>query len=434
MNPIKHLIILTMENRSFDHYLGSLTLEGRADVDGLPTPLPQVPNQNGQAVTAWNIDGISPRYGDPPHSWDAAHADFHDGANDGFVIQYQLANPAPANPAIPMGFYTRATLPALYALADEFTICDRWFCSLLSSTWPNRKYLLSGRRDDDRDTSSLPPPLPGFGTTPFLNFLEDQPDPDTPGGRLTWKCYYTDLPFLAFWYKFAAFHFSNFARVVDFVSDCREDRLPTVSVIDPAFTVGDDHPPHDPQLGQKFIGLVVDALTNSESWASSALLILYDENGGFYDHVPPPPAATGDSPLGFRVPALVISPYVRKGFACKTAFDHTSVMKSIAQRWDVTFGPEFGDRWRQASSIWDDCFDFSQPPRPQGIYTGAPLQDLNWGADVYARLTQPRNLLEGLLEHVFLLPELKALDRRSSVFDTLWALEQQVVALKRMSR
>lgn len=432
MNEIKHLIVLTMENRSFDHYLGSLMLEGRTDVEGLPTPLPVLKDGAGNDVPCWNMDGTPPGYPDPPHEWDASHADYNGGANDGFVAQYQAANPS-ANPAIPVGYYTRATLPVLYALADEFTVCDHWFCSVLSSTWPNRKYLLSGRRDGDQNTGNLPPPFPGFGTTPFVNFLEDWPDPDAPGGGLTWKCYYADLPFLAFWYRFAAFHLSRFTHVVNFVRDCREDRLPAVSIIDPPFTLADDHPGHDPRLGQKFLGLIVDALTNSESWASSALVILYDENGGFFDHVPPPAAAAGDSPLGFRVPALVVSPYARKRFACKTVFDHTSVMKSVSVRWQVPFGPEFGPRWGQANAVWDDCFDFTQPPRPQGTYTGAPPRDLNWGTNVHDRLTSPRHRLEGVLDHIFILPELKPLDRRASLFDTAWALEQHVVALKRMS-
>jgi phospholipase C len=432
MQAIKHLILITMENRSFDHYLGSLTQEGRTDVDGLASPAPVLKDLAGNPVPAWNIDATPPGYADPPHGWDPAHADYNGGKNDGFVGQYQKANPSAA-PAIPMGYYTRATLPVLYALADEFTVCDRWFCSVLSSTWPNRKYLLSGRRDDDPDTGSLPPPFPGFATTPFVNFLEQQPDPDTPGSRLSWKYYFSDLPFLAFWYRFAASHVSRFGPVVDFVNDCREDQLPHVSIIDPPFTLADDHPSHDPRLGEKFLGLIVDALTSSESWANSALLILYDENGGFYDHVPPPDAATGDTPLGFRVPALVVSPYARRRFASKTVFDHTSVMKSVSARWGVQFGPEFGARWGQASAIWDDCFDFPQSPRGQGVYTGAPLSGLNWGTNVYDKLRLPRNVLEGLLDHIFVLPELKALDGRAGLFDTLWSLEQQVVALKRMS-
>jgi phospholipase C len=432
MDKIKHLVLLTMENRSFDHYLGALTLEGRPDVEGLPATPIVLKDQAGRDVPSWRMDSTPPGYADPPHGWDAAHADFNGGSNDGFVVQYQKQNPT-ANPAVPMGFYTRATLPALYALTDEFTICDHWFCSVLSSTWPNRKYLHSGRRDDDPDTGNLPPRFPGFRTRPFYDFLEDQPDPDAPGRRLTWKCYFTDLPFLAFWYRFAAFHHANFTHVADFVGDCREDRLPTVSVIDPPFSLADDHPSHDPRLGEKFIGLVVDALTNSESWSSSALVILYDENGGFHDHVPPPASATEDDRLGFRVPALVVSPYARRRFTCKTVFDHTSIMKSVNLRWQVPFGPEFGTRWPTANAIWDDCFDFSQPARPAGIYTGPPLQNLNWGANIYDKLTSPRNLLEGLLEHIFVLPELNALDRRASLFDTLAALENHVVALKRMN-
>jgi phospholipase C len=429
--PIKHLVVVTMENRSFDHYLGGLTLEGRKDIDGLPTPLPVLKDNAGNDVPAWQMDGTPPTYADPPHEWDNAHADYNGGKNDGFVMQYQQANPS-ADPAVPMGYYTRATLPVLYALADEFTVCDHWFCSVLTSTWPNRMYMLSGQRDDHQNTANLPPPFPGFATTPFFKSLENQPDPDAAGHTLTWKCYFSDLPFLAFWYRFAASHLSRFAPVLEFVRDCQEDRLPAVSVIDPPFTLADDHPGHDPRLGQKFLGLIVDALSNSESWASSALVILYDENGGFYDHLPPPAATAGDSPLGFRIPALVVSPNARKRFACKTAFDHTSIMKSVNARWQVPFGPEFGARWSQAKAIWDDCFDFTGSPRPQGIYTGTPLQDLNWGKNVHDRLAWPRSLLERLLEHIFILPELKALDRRASLFDTLWTLEQQVVALKRM--
>ncbi|HLJ60192.1 MAG TPA: alkaline phosphatase family protein [bacterium] len=440
MRAIKHLIVLMMENRSFDYYLGALTLEGRTDIHGLTRPLPAVTDLAGNAVSAWQMDAASVppvlEVPDPPHGWDAAHADWNDGKNDGFVVQYQR-NPSTstADAKTPMGYYTRATLPVLYALADRFTVCDHWFGSVLSSTWPNRKYLHSGKRDGDNDTQTLPP-FPGFQTTPLYHVLEDCLEADGSGRTLTWKCYFSDLPFLAFWYRFAASHGSNFAHVGDFVADCREDRLPTISVIDPAFTVADDHPAHNPRLGEKFIGLVVDALTNSESWASSALVILYDENGGFYDHVAPPPCferpLSPDTPLGFRVPALVVSPYAKKG-CCHTTFDHTSIMKSIHVRWNVPFGPEFGTRWQAAPDIWTDCFDFTQPAVQTGTYTGAPITDINWGTGVHDRMVKPPDVLEGLLERIFLLPELKALDRRAQVYDTLGSFEQSVVTTKRMT-
>jgi len=139
-----------------------------------------------------------------------------------------------------------------------------------------------------------------------------------------------------------------------------------------------------------------------------------------------------DNPLGFRVPALVVSPYAKKGFACHTVLDHTSVMKSINERWGVEFGLEFGTRWKQAPGIWDSCFDFDQEPIERGIYTGDPLLNINWGTRVHDLLTIEANPLEGMLERIFILPELKALDQRAQVFETLTSLEQRVISLKRM--
>jgi phospholipase C len=341
-----------------------------------------------------------------------------------------------------MGFYTRTTLPALYALADNFTLCDHWFCSLLSSTWPNRKYLHSGCRDDDNDTQTLPP-FPGFKTMPVWNVLEDQINPDGGGkNKMTWKCYFTDLPFLAFWYPFAAKHaLSNFRPVLQFAEDCFADTLPAISIVEPAFSVADDHPAHNPRLGEKWLGLVIDALTNSDAWQHTALLLLYDENGGFYDHVPPPTAAVAkpkeipeDDRLGFRVPAFVVSPYPVKGKAVKTVFDHTSLLKSISVRWNLKFDEKvFGSRWKTMPDIWESCFDFSQDPLPAGTYTGPPFKELNFAAGVYERLVGPQHDLRDLLERIFHLPELKSLDYRPQVYDSLAQLENRVISMKRMN-
>jgi len=430
---IEHLVILMMENRSFDHYLGSLSLpaEGRDDIEGLRLPLPTLPDLQGNPVCAWPMDGTPPEADDPPHGWDAAHAAHNGGRNDGFVQQFERVH-ATADLRLPLGYYTRATLPVFYALADEFTVCDHWFSSLLSSTWPNRKYLHSGRRDEDDDTQTLPAP-PGFLTRPMYDAIEDARD--AQGNRLTWKSYFTDLPFLAFWYGFAATHVDHFRPIVEFVKDCQQDRLPTISVIDPPFTIADDHPPHDPRVGQKFVGLIVDALTHSDSWEKTALVILYDENGGFYDHVAPPPCfeepAMDDPTLGFRVPAIVVSAYAKRRYACKTVFDHTSVLKSIHSRWNVDFGPEFGTRWRNAPDIWEACFDFTAPPRKMGAYTGEPLRELTWGSGIHRRFTRFSEGFESMLERIFVLPELKALDRRAGVFDALTAVEQGVITRKR---
>ena len=444
MAKIKNLVIVMMENRSFDHFLGSLSLaEGRKDVDGLTKPLPTLADSAGKQYTARDM-GTTFAFPDPPHEFKPAHADWNGGKHDGFVKQYEAAHPPAKNPGIdlsvPLGYYTRATLPTLYALADQFTLCDHWHSSVLSSTWPNRKYLHSGCRDADKDTQTLPP-FPGFKTRPIWDFLEDEKDPDTKQ-RLTWKCYFTDLPFLSFWYTFAARHaLSNFHPILQFAEDCFADTLPTFSIVDPAFSVADDHPAYDPQLGEKWLALVIDALTVSEAWRHTALLLLYDENGGFYDHVKPPPAAVArpdvapeDDRLGFRVPAFVVSPYPVKGRAVKTVFDHTSLLRTIASRWRIDFPPEFGARWRTMPDIWTDCFDFAAPPLGPGIYTGQPLRDLNFSSGVQDRLQAPPPGFGGLLERIFLLPELKLLDRRAQVYEILDGLETRVINMKRTIR
>ncbi len=362
-------------------------------------------------------------------------------SNDGFVATYQREHQNdrppldPLQATIPMGYYTGATLPVLYALAEQFAVCDRWYASMLSSTWPNRKYLHSGTRDADDDTQIVPG-VNGFQTTPIYAFLER--GVDRAGKPLTWKSYFSDLPFLAFWYGFAATHaLRNFATIDAFVQDCRDDVLPSVSVVDPPFTLADDHPPHDPALGQKFIGLVVDALTNSPAWEKSVLLILYDESGGFYDHVAPPATGVAGDPdpnYGFRVPALVVSPYARRGAASHTLYDHTSFIASLRALWGLDLastGTQFGMRWPAANTFWD-ALDFTAPPLPRGTYTGAPLAGINWASGVRDRLASPLGQFEALLERIFVLPELKTLDRRGDVFDILGKMEDNVVTVKRM--
>jgi phospholipase C len=446
LSSIEHVILLCMENRSFDHYLGALSLPplSRDDVDGLRIPPRSVPDSNGQPVPGWQIDGsdppVGPDFPDVPHGKNAMLADWNAGKNDGFVTTYQAAHAkdvAPLQPPrtnIPMGYYTDKTLPVLYALAQEFTVCDMWFASMLSSTWPNRKYLHSGRRDDDDDTQIFPG-IRGFQTNPIYGFIERSCDRNNK--PLTWKSYFSDLPFLAFWYGFAATHaFHNFSTIETFVDDCRENKLPSVSVIDPPFTLADDHPPHDPALGEKFIGLVVDALTNSPAWETSALVILYDECGGFYDHRPPPASGVPNDPdanLGFRVPALIVSPYALRG-ATHTQYDHTSFIKSLKELWNLPLDQErtnFGVRWPHANSFWD-ALNFAQKPRARGTYTGKPLSHVNWASGVRERLNTPLGQFEALLERIFILPELKTLDRRADVFDTLGKMEDNVVTVKRM--
>jgi len=450
-SPIEHVILLCMENRSFDHYLGALSLPPlNRDVDGLKIPPFKIPGANDAAVESWQIDVgdkplVEPQFPDVPHGRQNMIDNFNEGKNDGFVRSYLKEHEGQKPPLtelqqkIPMGYYTRKTLPVLYSLAENFTVCDRWFSSMLSSTWPNRKYLHSGRRGTDDDTQIIPG-VTGFDTTPIYAFLEKQVD--RSGKPLTWRSYYSDLPFLAFWYGFAARHaLHNFGTIERFVDDCRDDTLPSVSIVDPPFTLADDHPPHDPALGQKFIGLVVDALTHSPAWDKSVLLVVYDEAGGFYDHVPPPKSVIDDDQdanLGFRVPAIIVSPYSKPGTS-HTLYDHTSFVATLKELWNLDEqlkkqGNEYGVRWPRANSFLD-ALDFkTKTPIPRGVYTGdpPPMAQVNWASGIRDRLASPLGKFEGLLERIFVLPELKGLDRRPDVYDTLGKMEDKVVTLKRM--
>ncbi len=441
MRQIEHLVILCMENRSFDHYLGALALEDPArGINGLQSEPFQVPDGHGGVVASWQMDAPGNQIDahtviDVPHGWSNAYADCNGGANDGFVESFESVHKNdPRIARIPMGYYTRDTLSVLYALADNFVTCDRWHASVLSSTWPNRKYLHSGLRDDDRDTQTVPGIL-GFRTTPIYEAIAAHAHPES-GRPLTWRSYFCDMPFLAFWYGFALRNLRNFETIDAFVRDCIHDTLPSISIIDPPFSLADDHPPHDPVVGEKFIGLVVDALTNSVSWRNSALIVVYDEFGGFYDHVHPPASPEPDSidtPLGFRVPAVIVSPFTKKKHVSHAVYDHTSFMASIAALWDVSFDASFGTRWRFMPPIWDDCFDFSQSPLSCGTYTGDALGSVTWARAVRERLSSPIGDFQAALQRIFVLPELVALDKRSQIYDTLGRFENAVIAVKRSS-
>lgn len=449
MKNIKHLVVLMMENRSFDHYLGDLSLsEGRTDVDGLTNPLPTNPDIQGKQISCWNMDGNFGGYGDPPHGYGPQHSNYDSGRNDGFVKSYQAGFPGGTGQQaskIPMGYYTRATLPVTYALTDHFTLCDRWFGSILSSTWPNRKYFMSGKRDQDNDTQTLPK-WPGFKTTPFLKAFEKHINPDT-GKKCTWKGYFSDLPFLGFWYKFAATHLDNFKFIFEFAEDCKNGTLPDISIIDPPFGFADDHPSYDVRRGQKFVGLVIDAITNSPSWKDTAVLLTYDENGGFYDHVPPPSSFAdgqplpGDLPFGFRVPAIIMSPYSGRKVS-HIVYEHTTLMKTVSERWGIQFDPAtFDTRWQHAPSIWRDCFDFGTAnPIGMGTYTTSSVPELKeaaawmdairWEDCALEMVAQPPGGVLEKIERIFALPQLRRLDNRSNVFDHLNRMEELVAEMK----
>jgi len=375
--PIDHIVVLMQENHSFDNYFGRLPAFGHPDVDGLPANAGN-PDSNGTPVPAFHQD----RYctADTDHSWSGSHRELNGGSNDGFVTQN---NPDGARA---IGYYDQTDLPFYYALAQNFAIADRYFCSVLGPTFPNRMHLLAGTsfghiRNDLNPTGWVQPTI--FDTLNAHN--------------VSWKVYYND-----FSYAGLLFHLSNASRVhlvrfANFMHDAAAGTLPQVSFVDPAMGIVsvelDEHPPANIQQGEQFAAQVTEAILDSPSWPRTALFITYDEHGGFYDHVPPPLACPPDdiAPLldasdpesdfpaqfdryGFRVPLLVVSPYARPGFVSHVTYDHTSILRFIETRFDL---PALTNRDANAQPMLD-LFDFSHAallnPPPLSPVTVDPAQ------------------------------------------------------------
>lgn len=339
LGAIDTIVVLCMENRSFDHYLGALTLlEGRGDVDGL-IGTESNPDEDGNPVPVYLLEDFTPD--DPPHEWDEVHAQLNGGANDGFVTEH-------GGPEV-MGYHVRDQLPITYALADAGAVCDRFFCSVLGPTWPNRFYLHGGTSNGITGNT---PVFGGFTT--IQTVLED--------AGLSFNNFYHDLPWRAGGY----FAFAGNAGIEDFFDKAAQGTLPHVSIIDPQFFgngANDDHPDHHVHLGQALIASVYEALAQSPQWGRCLFILTYDEHGGFFDHVTPPAAPDEESDfqqLGFRVPTIVAGPFVRRGCAVSTVFDHTSILKTIAVRWGL---PNLTERMAAANDM-SSCIDPATLGRP----------------------------------------------------------------------
>jgi phospholipase C len=313
---IETIIVLCMENRSFDHYLGSLRLlEGRADVDGLTGTESNATAAN-VAVPVHLLEDFTPA--DPPHGWDACHAQWNNGANDGFVREH-----AGASEADVMGYHVRAQLPVTYALADAGVVCNRWHAACLGPTWPNRFYLHGAT------SRGMQSNLPVLG---FRSIFDRLAAKGVKGTN-----YFSDVAWATGGYA----KLTGLATIERFFEDAAAGTLPPFAIVDPSFAGGganDDHPDHDIQLGQALIASVAAAIAQSPQWNRCLLVVTYDEHGGFFDHVAPPPTIDDDADfrqLGFRVPTLVIGPTVRRGCAIDDLFEHSSVVATATRRWGL---------------------------------------------------------------------------------------------------
>jgi phospholipase C len=313
---ITTIVAMMMENRSFNHFMGSRTLiEGKTGEDGLVAGMMN-PDRMGNPIGIYPATTDTLCVIDPPHGWDAGRVDLNGGACDGFVISHQ--NDHDSDTAIePMQYLLREHVPTSYALADAYTLCNRWFCSVLGPTYPNRYYWHSAQSNGIMD-NTIP-------ATIWLNLYDR-----LNAAGIDWAYYYGDVPVLSLLGSAGDGHIKRFK---DFATDCAAGTLPPVVYIDPSFSLNDDHPPHHLSMGQQLIGAVYTALATSPQWKNILFCLTYDENGGFFDHVAPPTAADdlaaqGFDQLGFRVPTLVMGPYVKQGLS-SVVYDHTSVLRHI---------------------------------------------------------------------------------------------------------
>ncbi|HTL57921.1 MAG TPA: alkaline phosphatase family protein [Candidatus Limnocylindrales bacterium] len=319
---IEHVVLVMMENRSFDHFLGWLPgAEARqeglsyADASGVShSTYPLAPDYQGCG------------HPDPDHSYTGGRVEFDNGACDGWLR-------AGTNDIYAIGYYVANDLAFFAPAAQQWTTCDHYFAPIMAPTYPNRIYQHAAQTD--RLDDSL---LPLSSLPTIWDRLLDH--------SLSARYYFNDIPFLAFW----GAKYVPISRSIDqFFLDCSAGTLPHVSFVDPPFfgeeegLSSDDHPHADIRRGELFLNTIYEAVTSSPAWPNTVLIINYDEWGGFFEHVPPSvaPIPSGDAALGsdgrrgFRVPALIISPWSPRGKVAPGLYDHTSVLKMLEWRWNL---------------------------------------------------------------------------------------------------
>jgi phospholipase C len=374
---IKHIVVLMMENHSYDNHLGMLR---RAGADGFTLgprghPLAVNPYADGSLQHAFRMPNTCQLSGKPSQTWDNSHLQFARGKLDGFVQS--------ASGPVAMGYWQQADLPFYYSLASQFPIADRYFCSVLGPTFPNRRYLISatslGMANDT---------VPGLTEYPANGTIFDH----LHAAGVTWKDYFSVTsvaPTMALYPPLLVKYPSHLAPVDDFFSDAKAGTLPGFSLVEPNYLAESEEDPQDIALGERFAAQVIDAIMSGPGWKDTLLIWTYDEHGGYYDHVVPPAAIAPDNILpkikgatikgfelyGFRVPCAVISPWSRARYVSHQVFDHTSICALVEAKWNL---PAMTRRDANAHDMLD-MLDFTQPTFLHPPKLAKPLLDSGLG-------------------------------------------------------
>ena len=409
---IRHIVVLMMENHSYDNYLGMLPGRGEGfplDPDGQP----DVSNNaaDGESIRAFHLPSTVQRPGLPSQSWHASHLQYGEGKCDGFVTSAQEARrtvPDADQDAdavrAGMGYWSEADLPFYYGLASTFPLADHWFSSCLGPTFPNRRFLIAGTAhglidDSPYDLLDYPPAGTIFDllTEHGISWADYHP---VAGEQTKWRHYSRhrrkmarrrlmsfrrpvsamtqvekDIKFTADVFPLGIGRYMEHVESMErFFADAGNGTLPAFSIVDPDFDAYSEENPQDISKGESFAAEVINRVLYGPGWPHTLLIWLYDEHGGYYDHVAPPPAMPPDDvagqsavgsrtrldaflrPLlprlvkskqsldsgpqaydryGFRVPAVIVSPYARPGYVSQEIFDHTSVLKLVEEKWNL---------------------------------------------------------------------------------------------------
>ncbi len=353
--PIRHVLVVMKENRSFDHLLGALHDAGQPDVEAIPADFSN-PDAQGQPVHFFRQSNTCLAH-DPGHQGASIAACVDGGRMDGFVKS--AADTTDTDGHFVMSFYDASELPFDYFLASTFAVSDRHFAPMESGTFGNRNFLLFGSNVGVVDTGIVYPPP---NTPSILQLLMN--------AKVTWGAYTDDAPLsgsLGWTASDPGVH-----PLADIYAALDAGTLPNVAFVDGTESVDDDHPDADLQKGEAWLRTLYEHAVTSPEWPRLALVWTYDEGGGFADHVPPPPAcaAEPDSPftrMGPRVPLVVISPWAKRNYASHVVHDHTAITRLIELLFHL---PALTARDANSDALLD-MFDFScgrdlsVPPAPQ---------------------------------------------------------------------
>ena len=353
---INHIVVVMMENRSFDHYFGWLK-----GANGKQAGLTYTDRVGAKHGTYHLTDFQGCAYNDPDHSFEGGRAELNGGACDGWLR-------AGTNDIFSIGYYQGSDLAFYGRAAPQWTTFDNYFSATMAETYPNRFYQHSAQTDRTHNST----------VTATMPTIWDRLAAAGVSGRY----YYSDVPFLSL---YGAKYLPISSPYAQFLTDAAAGTLPAVSFVDPKFldegsgSSADDHPHADIRAGQAFLNSVYKAVTSGPAWARTALVINYDEWGGFFDHVAPGTAPDARPDLGtglrgFRVPCMLVSPRARRGYVAHGTYDHASVLKMIEWRFGL---PALTVRDAAAANL-AEVLDFSHPASltapsyPVASFVGTP--------------------------------------------------------------